>query len=48
LVLFSLFGFGKIIFKEYFTGFSFLVIALIAAFLIYRNMAKTGWEKISK
>jgi len=48
LVLFSLFGFGKIIFKEYFTGFSFLVIALVAAFLIYRNMAKTGWEKISK
>jgi len=48
LVLFSLFGFGKIIFKEYLTGFSFLVIALVAGFFIYRNMAKTGWEKISK
>ncbi len=48
LVMFSLFGFGKIIFKEYLTGTIFLVIALLAAYLIYRNMSKVGWGKIAK
>lgn len=48
LVMFSLFGFGKIIFKEYLEGTIFLVIALIAAYFIYRNMSKVGWGKIAK
>ncbi len=48
LVLFSLFGFGKIIFKEYSTGFIFLAIALISGIVVYRNLSKTGWDKIGK
>jgi hypothetical protein len=48
LVMFSLFGFGKIIFKEYLEGTIFLIIALTAAFFIYRNMSKVGWGKIAK
>ncbi|MBA7686311.1 hypothetical protein ES703_94754 [subsurface metagenome] len=48
LVLFSLFGFGKIIFKEYLTGGVFLMIALVAGLVIYRNLSKTGWDKIGK
>ncbi|MCF6239760.1 MAG: Na+:solute symporter [Bacteroidales bacterium] len=48
LVMFSLFGFGKIIFKEYLEGTIFLVIALTAAYFIYRNMSKVGWGKIAK
>jgi len=48
LVMFSLFGFGKIIFKEYASGAIFITIALTAGFLIYRNMSKTGWGKVSR
>ncbi len=48
LILFSLFGFGKIIFKEYTTGFIFLAIALISGAVIYRNLSRTGWDKVSK
>ncbi|MBN2524600.1 MAG: Na+:solute symporter [Bacteroidales bacterium] len=48
LILFSLFGFGKIIFKEYTTGFIFLTIALVSGIVIYRNISKTGWDKVIK
>lgn len=48
LVLFSLFGIGKIIFEEYSTGFIFLAIALISGIIVYRNLSKTGWDKVGK
>lgn len=48
LVMFSLFGFGKIIFQEYIQGSIFIAIAIVAALLIYRNLSKTGWENITK
>jgi Na+/proline symporter len=48
LILFSLFGFGKIIFKEYSIGCIFLAIALVSGAVIYRNLSKTGWDKVSK
>ena len=48
LVMFTLFGFGKIIFKDYVTGFIFIGIAIIAGAVIYRNLSKTGWEKVIK
>ncbi len=45
LVLFFLFGTGKIIFQEYLTGFVFIAIALIAGSVIFYNMNKTVYEK---
>ncbi len=45
LVMFSLFGFGKIIFHEYREGIINLLIALFSAVLIYRNLNKIRWEK---
>ncbi|MBN1117548.1 MAG: Na+:solute symporter [Bacteroidales bacterium] len=46
LVMFSLFGFGKIIFHEYLNGIIYLVIALIAGGGIYFNLNKVGWDKV--
>ncbi len=48
LVMFTLFGFGKIIFKDYVTGFIFIGIALISGVVIYRNLSRIGWEKVIK
>jgi Na+/proline symporter len=48
LVLFSLFGFGKIIFREYLSGFIFILIALISGMVVYRNVSRTGWGKAGK
>lgn len=48
LIIFCLFGFGKLIFHEYLTGAAYLIIALIAGIAVYRNLSKTGWEKLSK
>ncbi len=46
LVLFSLFGTGKLLFHEYTTAAIFLIIALVAALGIYKTMTKMGWEKL--
>jgi len=48
LVIFALFGFGKIIFGEFGKGFLFIAISLIAGVVIYYNMKKMGWEKITE
>ena len=48
LVLFSLFGIGRIIFGQYLSAAMFLGIAAIAGFIIYRNLSKVGWEKVIK
>lgn len=48
LVLFSLFGVGRIIFREYLTGGIYLVVAIIAGGIIYYNLSRTGWEKVGK
>ncbi len=48
LLLFSLFGTGKIIFHAYGTGFLFFGVALAAGAGIYYNMSKMGWEKITR
>lgn len=45
LVMFSLFGFGKIILHEYTTGIIFLAISLLAATGIYFNLNRTNWSK---
>ncbi len=48
MVIFTLFGIGKFIFKQYTLSFIFFAIALIAGFLIYRNMQKIGWKKLAE
>lgn len=46
LVMLSLFGTGKIIFGEYFAAAVYFALALTAAWFIYRNLSKAGWEKV--
>jgi Na+/proline symporter len=46
MVIFFLFGTGKIIFGEYLYGFAYIFIALVSGIIIYRNMIKIGWKKI--
>ncbi|MCD4680761.1 MAG: Na+:solute symporter [Bacteroidales bacterium] len=48
MVMFFLFGIGKIIFAEYLTGSIFIVIAIIASAIIYFNMSRIGWGKVSE
>lgn len=48
LVIFSLFGFGKIILGEQGIGFLFLFIAGCAGYVIYWHLSKIGWEKVAK
>jgi len=48
LVIFTLFGFGKIIFGELGKGFLFIAIGLVAGSIIYFNMKKIGWKKIAE
>ena len=46
LVIFTLFGFGKIILGEQGTGFQFLFIAGCAGYVIYWHLSNMGWEKV--
>ncbi|MCG8699092.1 MAG: hypothetical protein MI922_13640, partial [Bacteroidales bacterium] len=45
LVIFTLFGFGKLIFHEIGIGVTYLVIASISGAGIFLNLSKTGWNK---
>jgi SSS family solute:Na+ symporter len=47
LIYGSLFGIGKLIFKEWGLGFLYLFIALAAGVLISRNLSRTGWDSDS-
>ncbi len=46
LVLFSLFGIGRLIFGEYIQAFIYLGVAAVAAIIIYYLLSKTGWDKV--
>jgi len=48
LVYAFLFGFGKIIFAEYFSGFIILAIGFVAAWIIYLDLKKRGFESVAK
>ncbi len=48
LVLFSLFGTGRLIFGEYLSALLYFGIAAISAVVIYVNLSRTGWEKVIK
>ena len=45
LVMFSLFGVGKIIFHEYAVGVIYLTVSVLAATIIYFNLKNIGWDK---
>jgi Na+/proline symporter len=42
----ALFGTGKVIFGEYPAGFGMLGVAVLAGWLIYRNLNKRGWASV--
>jgi solute:Na+ symporter, SSS family len=47
LVYGSLFGIGKLIFGEWFTGAMLLIAAVLAGYLIWRHLESRGWETLS-
>ena len=48
LIYGSLFGIGKLIFKEWLTGFLYLFIAVAAGFLISWNLSRMGWQTVGE
>ncbi len=48
MVIMTLFGIGKLIFKNYTLSLLFFAIALISALLIIKNMKKIGWKNLAK
>jgi len=46
MVLFCLFGTGRLIFGEYLSAVLYFGIAAVAAVVIYVNLSRTGWEKV--
>lgn len=46
LVYLTLFGVGKIIFGQWLAGLTFLILASIAGWIIYRDLNRRGWETV--
>jgi Na+/proline symporter len=46
MVYMSLFGVGKIIFGQASAGAAFLIIAVIAGWVIYRDLNRRGWKSV--
>ena len=46
LVLFSLFGFGKLIFGETMEAVIYFIIAIVSLIIVFFNMSKMGWDKM--
>lgn len=46
MVMFCLFGIGKIIFGEFLTGSIFIAISIVSGSVIYYNLSKIGWNKV--
>jgi hypothetical protein len=46
LIYGTLFGAGKVIFKDYPTGAAFLAVALAAGLYIYRDLSRRGWKSV--
>ncbi|MBI4877283.1 MAG: Na+:solute symporter [Acidobacteria bacterium] len=42
----ALFGFGKILLKEYAPGFAMLAVAAAAGAMIYRDLSRRGWATV--
>ena len=47
MVMFTLFGIGQLIFREYTAAFLYFAAGIFCLLFIYRNMKKIGWEKVS-
>jgi len=48
LVMFSLFGLGQLIFGQNISAILYFVAALLCGMLIYRNMIKIGWKRLTE
>ncbi len=48
MVLFSLFGIGRLIFADYLSAGLYLCVAAIAAVIVYVQLQKTGWDTVIK
>jgi len=48
LIYGTLFGIGKIIFKDWLTGLLYLAIAIAAGLLISWNLSRVGWETVGE
>jgi solute:Na+ symporter, SSS family len=48
LIYGSLFGIGKLIFKEWLTGLLYLTVAIAAGFLITWNLSRMGWQTVGE
>jgi len=46
LVLFSLFGIGRLIFGDHAEALIYLSVAAVAAVIIYVNLSRTGWDTV--
>ncbi len=46
LVYMTLFGVGKILFREWTVGLVFLFLAVIAGWVIYRDLGRRGWKTV--
>jgi len=46
LIYGALFGIGKIILKDYGEGIAFVVVALVAAAIIYWDLSRRGWASV--
>ncbi len=46
LVLFSLFGIGRLIFGEYLAALLYFALVAVAVAVIYYNLSRTGWDKV--
>jgi solute:Na+ symporter, SSS family len=44
----TLFGIGKLIFKEWLPGLLFLAVAISAGVLISRNLSRVGWKTVGE
>ena len=45
LIYTSLFGIGKLIFKEWYAGAAYTIAAIVAAALISRSLAQPHWQE---
>jgi Na+/proline symporter len=48
LVYLTLFGVGKLLFGQLLEGAGFLILALLAGWMIYRDLSRRGWKTVTE
>lgn len=48
LIYSTLFGFGKLIFQEYFQAFIFFTLSILSGVFLIYHISRMGWEKITE